>query len=137
MADKVVIQEDKEIRVITIGIPGPPGAGVSFNDAQGDPVPAGTSTAEDGTSNFAARRDHKHQVDLAELDARYGLEARSFSQPFTNQLLLTIEHNLNKRPSVTIIDTAGDEIEGAVNHIDLNSLTVSFSASFSGIVICN
>ena len=44
----------------------------------------------------------------------------------------SITHNLNKYPSVTITDSANDEVEGEVRYNGLNSLTVSFSAPFSG-----
>jgi hypothetical protein len=30
---------------------------------------------------------------------------------------VTVNHNLGKRPAVTIIDSAGDEVFGDVNHI--------------------
>ena len=43
-----------------------------------------------------------------------------------------ITHNLNKYPSVTITDSANDEVEGEVRYNGLNSLTVTFSAPFSG-----
>lgn len=43
-----------------------------------------------------------------------------------------ISHNLNKYPSVTITDSAGDQVEGEVHYNGLNSLTVSFSAPFAG-----
>lgn len=43
-----------------------------------------------------------------------------------------IAHNLNKYPSVTITDSAGDQVEGEVRYNGLNSLTVSFSAPFAG-----
>lgn len=43
-----------------------------------------------------------------------------------------INHNLNKYPSVTITDSANDEVEGEVRYNGLNSLTVSFSAPFAG-----
>ena len=44
-----------------------------------------------------------------------------------------IPHNLNKKPSVTIIDTAGSEVKGAVDYMDSDViLTVSFNFPFSG-----
>jgi len=48
-----------------------------------------------------------------------------------------IYHNLAKRPAVTVIETSGDEVEGKVTHLDINSLTIQFSAPVTGIVICN
>lgn len=44
----------------------------------------------------------------------------------------TIVHTLDKYPSVTIVDSAGDEVEGSVNHISTSTLEVTFSAPFSG-----
>ena len=43
-----------------------------------------------------------------------------------------INHNLNKKPSVTIVDTGDNVVVGEVQYIDNNNLTVSFNASFSG-----
>ena len=44
----------------------------------------------------------------------------------------SIPHNLSKFPSVTIVDSAGDEVEGDVHYINNQSLNIVFSASFSG-----
>lgn len=60
-----------------------------------------------------------------------------FEQSFTNQATVTVTHNLGKRPAVTIIDSAGDEVEGEIEHAGLNQLTVTFSTSFTGIIYCN
>lgn len=48
-----------------------------------------------------------------------------------------IDHNLNKFPSVTIIDTANSEIIGEVLYNNANTLTLNFSASFSGKAFLN
>jgi hypothetical protein len=44
----------------------------------------------------------------------------------------SVNHNLSKFPAVTIVDTAGTEVEGNVNHTGPNGLTITFSAPFSG-----
>ena len=49
----------------------------------------------------------------------------------------TITHNLNKRPSITILTSAGDEVEGAVTVNSLNQITITFCAPFSGSAILN
>lgn len=49
----------------------------------------------------------------------------------------TITHNLGKYCSVTAVDTAGTVWIGQVDYIGLNSLTVTFNASFSGSAYCN
>ena len=43
-----------------------------------------------------------------------------------------IEHNLQKHPSVTIVDSAGTVVIGDVLYLSVNKLVVSFSAPFSG-----
>lgn len=44
----------------------------------------------------------------------------------------TINHNLNRLPSVTVIDSGNTIVIGDVLYIDSNSLTLTFSAGFSG-----
>ena len=43
-----------------------------------------------------------------------------------------ITHNLNKNPSITIVDSSGAEVEGAVTINSLNQITITFCGSFSG-----
>jgi hypothetical protein len=52
---------------------------------------------------------------------------KSFTQAFTNQSSVTVNHNLSKRPAVTVIDSAGDEVAGQVTHNGTNSLTIVLS----------
>jgi hypothetical protein len=44
----------------------------------------------------------------------------------------TINHNLNKKPSVTIVDSAETVVRGSVVYTDTNTLVLSFSAGFAG-----
>ncbi len=44
----------------------------------------------------------------------------------------TITHNLGKKPSVEVIDSAGDNWFGVVAYLSDNQLTITFSAAFSG-----
>lgn len=43
-----------------------------------------------------------------------------------------VEHNLDKHPAVTVVDSAGSEVVGEVTHIDSNTTQIYFSAAFSG-----
>lgn len=43
-----------------------------------------------------------------------------------------IAHNLNKYPSVTVVDSAGTVVVGQVIYADSNNLSVQFSSGFSG-----
>ena len=48
-----------------------------------------------------------------------------------------IQHNLEKHPSITIVDTTGSTIQGSVDYIDLNSVLITFNTSFSGLAYLN
>jgi len=48
-----------------------------------------------------------------------------------------IVHNLNKYPAVSIIDSAGDEVEGNVHYDSLNQITITFVGSFKGTATLN
>ena len=49
----------------------------------------------------------------------------------------TIFHNLNRFPSVTVVDSAGSVCVGEVLYIDENTVKCIFSAPFSGIAYLN
>lgn len=49
----------------------------------------------------------------------------------------TINHNLNKFPSVTTVDSAGSHVVGDIQHINDNSFTITFTSSFTGKVYAN
>lgn len=64
-------------------------------------------------------------------------EDKNFVQLFTNQDTVTVTHNLNKYPSVTVTDSTGEEVEGDIEHLSVNQLVATFSGSFSGRLVCN
>lgn len=43
-----------------------------------------------------------------------------------------INHNLNKYPSVAVVDSAGNEIIAEVLYNDLNNITITMQAAFKG-----
>lgn len=43
-----------------------------------------------------------------------------------------IAHNLGFFPNVTVVDSAGSKVIGDVDYVDINNLTITFSAGFSG-----
>lgn len=53
------------------------------------------------------------------------------------QNLWTVNHNLNKKPSLTVIDSAGNMVVGKLTYVNLNILTIQFAAPISGEAICN
>lgn len=48
-----------------------------------------------------------------------------------------VAHGLNKIPSVTVLDSLGDEVRGDVRHDSPNQLTLTFAYPFSGSAHCN
>ena len=44
----------------------------------------------------------------------------------------SIAHNLGKKPSVTIVDSADSVLYGSIEYTDLNNLTINLSAPTSG-----
>lgn len=57
--------------------------------------------------------------------------------PFAPASSVNVIHNLGKYPSVTVVDTAGDECVGDVNYVSGDELTVSFSNPFGGVLYLN
>lgn len=50
----------------------------------------------------------------------------------------TIKHNLEKFPSVTVFNSANEQVEGEVKHLSNKELTVEFpSGGFSGVAYLN
>ena len=48
-----------------------------------------------------------------------------------------IQHNLNKYPSVTVVDSGGSVVVGETVYIDSNNVKITFSSAFSGKAYCN
>lgn len=44
----------------------------------------------------------------------------------------TINHNLGYHPNVTVVDSAEEKVEGDLQFVDANNLTLTFSGAFSG-----
>lgn len=62
---------------------------------------------------------------------------KHYTQTFSNTNSILINHNLNKNPSVTIVDTNGVEIEVDVQHLSLNSVQLDWGPVCSGTVYFN
>lgn len=49
------------------------------------------------------------------------------------EAMWTINHNLGLRPSVTILDSGGAEVEADVTHINANQLVIRFAIPVAGV----
>lgn len=55
----------------------------------------------------------------------------------TSAAVWTITHNLGKRPSASVIDSAGSNVVGEVDYTSNNELTITFSSAFKGTAYLN
>lgn len=54
-----------------------------------------------------------------------------YTQPSAKNIWV-ISHNMNKYPSVTVVDSAGSVVVGEVVYNNTNQITITFIGSFSG-----
>lgn len=74
-----------------------------FSDSEGDPAAIGT--AADGTSIYAARRDHVHETKIP-MDSKYGMEISNNGTDPTNDIDITAGSRRDITDSVNIIGAA-------------------------------
>jgi hypothetical protein len=48
-----------------------------------------------------------------------------------------VQHNYNRYPSITTVDSSGNVVVGDIIYDDSNTITVTFSAPFSGVAYLN
>lgn len=71
-----------------------------------------------------------HQTDGDTVSVSY-TDTYTFTQP-TPSATWVVTHNMNKYPSVSIVDSAGNIVEGDTVYDSLNTCTLTFQGSFSG-----
>jgi hypothetical protein len=112
----------------TIGIQGVQGRlGTGTQGTQGTLGVQGasgiTGAALDNTDDLTEGTTNKYfTVGRVSYDHMQGAASSSWS----------ITHNLGFKPNVTVIDSAGNIVEGEIAYTNSNSLTVSFQSAFSG-----
>jgi len=85
------------------------------------------------TKNFTAlgMATYINESNLIDVDKRYVHNQNTTSSTWV------VAHNLNKFPSVTVVDSAGTIVIGEIDYIDMNNVTLTFSAAFSGVAYLN
>ena len=76
--------------------------------------------------------DYFTDADIEELVGQVIAQASYIYDQITASTTWLITHNLDKYPSVTIVDTTGNVVLGDVEYISKDQLMVSFSSEFSG-----
>lgn len=88
----------------------------NYNDLNNKPSINGVTLIGNLTSESLGITGDKHFV---------------FNQNVASELWM-INHNLNKFPSVSVVDSGDNIIIGEVTYIDENNLQVAFTVAFSG-----
>lgn len=96
----------------------------NWNQAYDDSV-TGLTIAQGETTTFTVERRNSPAL------------VATYNSSYTHiqgipESIWTITHNLNKRPSVSIVTSFGAAVVGEVNYIDNNNLTITFADPFSG-----
>lgn len=86
--------------------------------------------------------EHKPSINGVELDgdktsAQLGIDQTYVHDQMTASDTWTINHNMGKYPSVSVVDSAGTVCEGAVTYIDNNTVVCHFNGAFSGFAYLN
>lgn len=61
----------------------------------------------------------------------------TYVHDYINSIEIIVNHNMDKYPSVTIVDTADTIYDGEVEYINRNSVKVTLAIPMSGRIFCN
>jgi hypothetical protein len=93
----------------------------------------GTAGVQGATGIGGAAVDNTDDVPEGALNKYFTIERVSYEHmQGSASNSWTITHNLGFKPNVTVIDSAGNIVEGEIAYTNTNSLTVSFQSAFSG-----
>lgn len=76
--------------------------------------------------------DYFTEEDIDEIISRVTSDKEYIHNQITPLSTWNIEHNLNKFPSVSIVDTANNIAIGDIQYTDSNNIILTFSFEFSG-----
>ena len=91
--------------------------------------------ANKGVANGYASLDSNGKIPLSQIpDATFNTYTHYQITPSDNWV---IKHNLNRYPSVTIVDSSGNVVVGEVKYIDNNTINISLVGVFAGTAYLN
>ena len=62
----------------------------------------------------------------------------TYDHSFSSSDIWVIAHNLGKYPSVTVVDSTGEEVIGfGAHYTDVNNVTLTYAAGFAGYAYLN
>lgn len=90
----------------------------------------------DTPNSYAGHKDKMQIVNATETGLNF-IERTYIHDQGVPATTWNITHALDKYPSVTVKNSAGDTVEGFINFIDKNRITITFNSGFSGSAILN
>ncbi len=66
------------------------------------------------------------------LDGAQGSDLNYVHNQMAASATWTVAHNLNKYASITVVDSSNEVVMGDIDYTDMNNVTLSFVAPFSG-----
>ena len=84
------------------------------------------------SGNGSIEEDQDYFVSLLQFDTLEDKDKKYIHNQMSASSTWSVQHNLNKYPSVSVVDSGNNMVVGDVEYIDENNLTITFNASFSG-----
>ena len=93
----------------------------------------GSKQLSDGNGNPLPITISQSAVELTGTVTANGEKLTSYTHTqSTAEVEWTINHNMNKKPSVTVVDSANTYVLGEVEYLDNNALVLRFKFPFKG-----
>ena len=84
------------------------------------------------SGNGSIEEDQNYFVSLLQFDTLEDKDKKYIHNQMSASSTWSVQHNLNKYASVSVVDSGNNMVVGDVEYIDENNLTITFNASFSG-----
>ncbi len=92
-------------------------------------------TYVNGNGTLKANQDYF--ISLLQYDTAAASGDKNFTETVSLSNTWTVNHNLNKYPAVSVLDTAGTEIYGQIDYVSLTQVVITFVLPVAGTVTCN
>tara|TARA_R110000764_G_C10882879_1_gene369311 strand:+ start:21 stop:743 length:723 start_codon:yes stop_codon:yes gene_type:complete len=89
------------------------------------------------TGNGTLKKNQDYFISLLQYDTASSVGDKNFTETVSLSTTWTVNHNLNKYPAVSILDTAGTEVYGQIDYVSLTQVVITFVLPVAGRVTCN
>lgn len=93
-------------------------------------------TLPDTPNSYVGQKDKTLIVNTTETGMQFISRTYLHDQGIPSAIW-NITHDLDKYPSITVKTSSGDTVEGFINYVNKNAITIIFNAPFSGIALLN